>query len=333
MLDYCIAITVLVIALATSWIWAPFLVLTSPFWVTGLGLLYTLLKVLGLWSHVRKAIGASYEWLMFKSNRPRKYLWLKFYNFLVWMFPQPEWKTMNYGYAVNTEHGHTIKLDAEDETERFSYQLYHYIATGMKEFSSLSGLDLIEVGSGRGGGLYYVCRYLTPASAIGVDFSRAQVEFCNRNYKLPNLTYMEGDAMNLPIKAESVDVVINVESAHCYPNLKGFVSEVDRILKPGGHFFFTDFLAASEADELHQALTSASLQVVNKQDITESVLLSLHLDSQRRQELIESRTPRFLHGLLKHFGGTEGSNIYKGMESGETVYQAYHLLKPKPSKL
>lgn len=74
----------------------------------------------------------AYDYLLFRSGKPRRYLWNRFYNFLAWMFPQQEWRTMNYGYAVDTETGHTIKLNPEDESERFSYQLYHYVATGLK---------------------------------------------------------------------------------------------------------------------------------------------------------------------------------------------------------
>ena len=36
---------------------------------------------------------------------------------------------------------------------------------------SLNGLNVLEVGSGRGGGLNYISRYLNPSSCIGVDYS------------------------------------------------------------------------------------------------------------------------------------------------------------------
>jgi cyclopropane fatty-acyl-phospholipid synthase-like methyltransferase len=61
----------------------------------------------------------------------------------------------------------------EDEAERFSYQLYHLVASGFKTLNNLAGLHVLEVGSGRGGGLCYVFRYLKPASAFGVDYSPA----------------------------------------------------------------------------------------------------------------------------------------------------------------
>ena len=52
------------------------------------------------------------------------------------------------------------------------------------------------------------------------------------------LNFYRGESEKLnevqEIHEESVDVVINVESSHCYGNFKEFVKQVDRVLKPGG---------------------------------------------------------------------------------------------------
>jgi hypothetical protein len=64
---------------------------------------------------------------------------------------------MNYGYALLNENGRTIKnLDAELEEERFCLQLYHFVATRFHEVKTLKGMKVLEVGSGRGGGLNYI---------------------------------------------------------------------------------------------------------------------------------------------------------------------------------
>ena len=44
------------------------------------------------------------------------------------------------------------------------------------------GLDVLEVGSGRGGGADYVKRCLKPRTMTGVDFSKNAVAFSNRRY-------------------------------------------------------------------------------------------------------------------------------------------------------
>ena len=305
----------------------PVLMVTAPLWFPVGMSLYFLLKVLGVWRKVQKGKHDVYDWLLYRSNKPRKYLWRKFFNFLVWMFPQPEWKTMNFGYAINAEHGRTIELDPQDENERFSYQLYDYIATGMKELNSLKGLHVLEVGSGRGGGLYYISKYLNPASATGIDFSRSQIAFCNRNYRLPNLKFIEGDCSSLPIDSESIDILISIQSIHCFPNLSAFLSEAERVLKSGGRLLLADFLYTIDSEDCDLALRSLTLRVEKRVDMTENVLLSLHLDSIRRLELIEMHSPSCIQGIMCELGGVEGSRMYLSMLCGDRIYLGYEMIK------
>ncbi|CAG9323369.1 unnamed protein product [Blepharisma stoltei] len=327
-----IGISAVLIVLFTSPIWVPILLFTTPFILLWAGIIYGILRLLGLWGTVAKQGTRFYDWLFFKSDKPRKFLWQQFYNFLCWMFPQEEWKTMNYGYAINTETGFTIYLDPEEESERFSYQLYHYMATGFKKIPNLNGLKVLEVGCGRGGGLAYVLKYLKPASAVGVDYSKQQVEFCKKTHTGHNINFVWGDAEHIPAEDQSIDVVLNVESSHCYGNIKAFITEVNRILRPGGHFFITDFLYENDLAAYEEALGSTEMKLQEKQDITDNVLLSLNFDSKRRSRMILNRTPRLLHPILKRFSGVEGSNIYTQMKSRESVYVAYHLVKPKKSE-
>mmetsp|Transcript_9990 Transcript_9990/g.9915 ORF Transcript_9990/g.9915 Transcript_9990/m.9915 type:complete len:247 (-) Transcript_9990:17-757(-) len=245
------------------------------------------------------------------------------------MYPQSGWKIINYGYAINTETGHTIVLDEDEETERYPYQLYHYIATGLKKFPNLAGLTVLDIGCGRGGGLAYVAKYLKPANAIGIDYSRDQIDFCNKNYNLPNTTFVCSDAEKLLLKNELADIVISIESCHCFGNLRAFVSEVERVLKPGGQFFVADYLAIGDVPEFEECLNSAGLEQQEKQDITENILISLKFDSNRRVDWIENYTPFYFHRMLKRFSGIEGSNVYNQMEAGDWVYLAYHFIKRK----
>jgi len=79
---------------------------------------------------------------------------------------------------------------------------------------------------------------------------------------ISNLEFRTGDASNLPVENESVDLVVNVESSHCYPDFTAFIREVERVLKPGGHFMYTDFLPAEEQSKLEENLNSQSLSIV-----------------------------------------------------------------------
>mmetsp|Transcript_36729 Transcript_36729/g.32954 ORF Transcript_36729/g.32954 Transcript_36729/m.32954 type:complete len:103 (+) Transcript_36729:375-683(+) len=100
------------------------------------------------------------------------------------MIPNTEWKHMNWGYAPLNKKGILLEnLKPEDENERFSNQLYHYMSTAMGEWQNLDNKTLVEVSSGRGGGLDYITRYLNPKKAYGVDISQVQVDYCRDIYK------------------------------------------------------------------------------------------------------------------------------------------------------
>src|SRR5437016_10678551 len=71
---------------------------------------------------------------------------------------------------------------------------------------------------------------------VGIDLSDKAVDFCNQNYAIDALSFRQGDAENLPLSDASVDVVVNLESSHCYGSMDRFLSEVYRVLRPGGIF-------------------------------------------------------------------------------------------------
>ena len=57
---------------------------------------------------------------------------------------------------------------------------------------------------------------------------------------MPGLAFEVGDAERMPFPDASFDAVVNVESSHCYPSMPAFLSEVRRVLRPGGHFLYAD---------------------------------------------------------------------------------------------
>ena len=103
----------------------------------------------------------------------------------------------------------------------------------MGSISHLHNKTILEIGSGRGGGLSYLTRIGKPDRALGVDFSKTQVDFCNQVHReIENLEFIEGDATRIQalfprVETESFDYVLNVESSHCYPNV-----EVSSVINP-----------------------------------------------------------------------------------------------------
>jgi len=165
----------------------------------------------------------------------RRFLWRACYEALARRVSTPDWAFMNYGYAPATAVD-VPPLRSSDERDRLCIQLYLHAI----DHSDLQDKDVLEVGSGRGGGAFFICRYLQPRSITGLDFSPEAVNLCNRHRLAPGLGFVCGDAQSMPFPASSFDAVVNIESSHCYESMDTFLSEVCRVLRPGGRFFFAD---------------------------------------------------------------------------------------------
>lgn len=235
---------------------------------------------------------------------------------------------MNYGYAEKTESGHTIVLSNEEEAERFCYQLYHYMGTGLRKFPKLSRLTIVDVGCGRGGGISFLCKSLNPALAIGVDYCKRNIDFCNNNYSLGHLDFRCGHAENLPIESDSVNMILSIESVTEYYDLRKFLQEVDRVLKVGGHLLIADIIVSQHINAFEQSLASTGYDM-EKEDITENVLSAVKLEDKRRIEFIDQSVPRLYKGLLKKFTMMENSTLCQQLLSQECRFLAYKLSKTK----
>jgi len=227
---------------------------------------------------------------------------------------------MNYGYA---EPGKIIDLEGNDEINRYPIQLYHHIA----EMVDLKDKKIVEVGSGRGGGLAYVCRNFHPVSSTGVDLEKSAVAFSNRVFSNERLKYIVGNAVKLPLAAESCDIVLNVESSHRYLSMKAFLSEVHRILKPEGYFLFTDFRSDHQWPEVKGLLQGARFEVLKETDITDNVLEALEKDSERRGKLVKSYAPKVLYNSILNFSGVKGTATYEHFLNRKFVYRSFVLQK------
>jgi ubiquinone/menaquinone biosynthesis C-methylase UbiE len=228
---------------------------------------------------------------------------------------------LNWGYEEDPPMG--LPLDESDEPNRFSIQLYHQTATQV----DLSGKDVLEVSCGHGGGASYLVRTLHPASYTALDFNAAGIAFCQKRHKLPGLDFVHGDAENLPFPDESFDAVVNVEASHIYPHLERFLSEVARVLRPGGHFLYADFRNRDNFPAWESALAESGMQLISERVINEQVLRGLHKNSPRSNELINRYMPPFVRRFGREFAVVDGSWFYRDLERGEIDYRTYCLRK------
>jgi SAM-dependent methyltransferase len=230
---------------------------------------------------------------------------------------------LNYGYASPSGDPRTIELSADDESKRYCTQLYHRVAGAV----DLRGKAVLEVGSGRGGGAAFVRRYFEPATLTGLDFSPTAVAFCRQRHPLDGLTFVEGDAQDLPFPDASFDIVLNIESSHSYPNFERFLAGVSRVLRDGGFFLFADIRPTIHVPQLRDQIRAAGLTIVEEESITDGVVRALTLDSPARRARAE-QTPRWIRSALARFSGVEGSPVFEAFRLGQLEYRRFVLQKP-----
>jgi O-methyltransferase len=140
---------------------------------------------------------------------------------------------------------------------------------------SLTGAVVLECGSGRGGNCFYLDRYTDARAIYGLDLCEPHVRLSARQYGSGRLPFLCGDAAKLPFAADSFDVLLNLESSHCYPDFERFLAEVRRVLKPGGVFAYADLWALSifEYDwtQRQLALEGSGLLLLREEDVSEGV--------------------------------------------------------------
>lgn len=253
------------------------------------------------------------------ATRPstQQALWRWWYNKLAVKDSQ-ELLLMNYGFCNNQ----ALDLLPGEEPYRYPLQLYRHVIEGV----DLRAKVILEAGCGRGGGLMHIHNHCHPSFSVGIDLSQQAARRAEKELASPGLKFLCGDVQNLPIKSQSIQVGINVESSHCYPHFKDFLSEMARVLVPRGVFCFADFRAKGDINGLEESLQN-NFSIESYETINDFVLQALDKVSKEREAKIKRKVPPIFRLMFKHFIAIPGSILYNKMQTGDLVYRVYRLLK------
>jgi ubiquinone/menaquinone biosynthesis C-methylase UbiE len=236
--------------------------------------------------------------------------------------------TNNYGFAPAEGEGQ----------ERFQLQMYKELYKLLCARSRpQSHTKLLEVSCGRGGGLSHLLKaWPGSSSAVGLDYSANAVRFCRQAYgHIANLAFVQGSGLELPFADASFDVVLNVEASHNYGDDLAFFREVNRVLRPGGMFLYSDYRRPELVAPLKQTLREAALDG-EFNDITKHVAEACRLDSDRRRQLIRACVPwyyRIVFGKeLANYAAIEGSRKFEAFCSFQRHYYMTFAIKADHSR-
>lgn len=115
------------------------------------------------------------------------------------------------------------------------------------------GDTVIDLGSGAGNDCF-VARHETGESGkvIGIDFTEAMIKKARANAEklgYNNVEFRQGDIDNMPVSDSVADVVVSNCVLNLVPDKQKVISEIFRVLKPGGHFSISDIVLVGDLPE------------------------------------------------------------------------------------
>ena len=180
------------------------------------------------------------------------------------------WDERIHDLAITTAPVGTPEFFRELDTYR--YDKLNYLPR-LVDFSSYSGLKLLEVGCGAGIDLVHFAR--AGAKATGIDLSATAIALARQNLEQnglsAELSVMNGEAMQFP--DNTFDVVYAHGVLQYTANARQMISEIYRVLRPGGELIVMVYNRNSWLNLMRQ-VTKVSLEhedapVLNKYSIAE----------------------------------------------------------------
>lgn len=141
------------------------------------------------------------------------------------------------------------------------------------EFARIKqGNTVVDLGAGAGNDCF-VARTLVGENGkiIGLDFTESMVEKArnnNRKMGYENIEFILGDIEDMPIPANTADVVISNCVLNLVPNKEKAFAEIYRVLKPNANLCVSDVVLKGElpekikqASEMYVGCVSGALQI------------------------------------------------------------------------
>ncbi|REJ76268.1 MAG: class I SAM-dependent methyltransferase [Acidobacteria bacterium] len=129
---------------------------------------------------------------------------------------------------------------------RAFFQRHHEAAIMQRLGGRCEGKKVLEIGCGRGVGTEIIFERFGASEVHAFDLDPKMIEIAQKRlikYPPEKLRLFVGDAERIEAADNSFDAVFDFGIIHHIPNWEKSVSEISRVLRPGGYFYFEEVTA------------------------------------------------------------------------------------------
>jgi len=154
-------------------------------------------------------------------------------------------------------------VNSPSNTQRVADQAYGLLS----HIDGKSGWQYLDVGCGVGTAAQKVAA-TKDWTVFGIDIDPKQIEAAKSGAARPNLQYKVMDATKMEFADGAFDVVASRMATHHIPDWRRALSEMVRVLRPGGYLIYSDFVFPSWLAKLARFIrfvgfpTARALQIV-----------------------------------------------------------------------
>ena len=180
------------------------------------------------------------------------------------------------------------------------------------EMADLKGKEtVLDLACGTGDITFEVARRIRAGRVIGLDITQKMLEIAERKrreFDLTHVSFYRADILSMPFPDESFDRVTGGYALRNVPDLAAGLTEIKRVLKPGGRLLALDF--GHPRSRIYHWLYLRYLTVVGS-----AAGLALHGDAD---------TYRYIPETLKLYPGQRGvQELMNGMGFVETGFREF----------
>lgn len=202
------------------------------------------------------------------------------------------------------------------------------------EFANIKeGDTVIDLGSGAGNDAFIARKIVgEKGRVLGIDFTEAMIKKARVNAEKLNFNNVEfrlGDIDDMPVTSNYANVIVSNCVLNLVPNKYKVISEIYRVLRPGGHFSISDIVLEGnlpdkwkEVAELYAGCVSGAVQ--------KQVYLEMIKEAGFQNIVVQKdKTIHIPDDILANYLDAEEISAYK---NGNTRITSITVYAEKPAK-